>query len=205
MQISKKAIDLIIAEEVSSPEYYTKKYQKPICPGLASGITIGVGYDLGYNTPEEIQKDWENILTNDEITILQKYAGLTQNKAVKRLEEAQSEINIPWDKAYQCFSERTLPKWIETVNKALPNAKDLSPDSLGALVSLTYNRGPSFSAGGDRYIEMRNIKKHMLEKNFDKIPNEFRAMKRLWANTSAKGLLARREREAVLFADGLKN
>ena len=39
----------------------------------------------------------------------------------------------------------------------------------------------------------------MIAKEFDKIPAEFRSMKRLWNN----GLVGRREREAQLFEKGL--
>jgi GH24 family phage-related lysozyme (muramidase) len=91
---------------------------------------------------------------------------------------------------------------VAVVERALGNNTSLlSPDCLGALVSLTYNRGPSFGNPGDRYIEMRNIKKLVETKRFADIPAEFRKMKRLWPGTS--GLQIRREREAVLFEHGL--
>ena len=47
---------------------------------------------------------------------------------------------------------------------------------------------------------MRNIKTHMTDKEFDKIPDELRAMTRLWPGT---GLVARRKAEAALFELGL--
>ena len=74
-------------------------------------------------------------------------------------------------------------------------------DSFGALVSLAYNRGASFSAPGDRYREMRAIHDHMASGRFDKVPDEFRSMKRLWPNMA--GLRNRRDHEADLFAKGL--
>lgn len=93
-----------------------------------------------------------------------------------------------------------MPRWVGLVQNALPNTNMLSPDRLGALVSLAYNRGPSFSARGPRYQEMRVIRQAMVAQNFDAIPQQFRAMKRLWPNVP--GLQIRREREAVLFERG---
>jgi GH24 family phage-related lysozyme (muramidase) len=72
------------------------------------------------------------------------------------------------------------------------------------LVSLAYNRGASFSAPGERFLEMRNIRQHMEAKAFALIPGEFRAMKRIWAgDPNLAGLLVRRDAEAALFERGL--
>jgi len=63
---------------------------------------------------------------------------------------------------------------------------------------------PIFSSQGDRYLEMRRVKEHMSSKRFDKIPSEFRNIKRLWDDQpDQKGLLLRRDAEASLFALGL--
>jgi hypothetical protein len=48
---------------------------------------------------------------------------------------------------------------------------------------------------------MRAIKECVSLKQFAGIPAQFRSMKRLWPSTS--GLPGRREREAVLFEQGL--
>jgi hypothetical protein len=96
-----------------------------------------------------------------------------------------------------------VPRWATTVRKALPNCDKLSPDCFGALVSLAYNRGASFSLAGERYAEMRAIKAHMAAGEFSKIPGEFRSMKRLWMTPSVRGVAARRDHEALLFQKGL--
>jgi hypothetical protein len=51
---------------------------------------------------------------------------------------------------------------------------------------------------------MRAIRQHMAERRFDRIPDEFRSMKRLWRGKGLDGLLGRRDREAALFETGLK-
>ena len=55
--ISQAAFDLIVAEEVSSQAAYNARYQRPERPGGQSGITVGIGYDCGYATPERIRAD----------------------------------------------------------------------------------------------------------------------------------------------------
>ena len=47
---SDAAIDLIVREEDSSPEFYAKHYQHFEWPQGASGPTVGIGYDCGYVT-----------------------------------------------------------------------------------------------------------------------------------------------------------
>jgi hypothetical protein len=91
----------------------------------------------------------------------------------------------------------------------LSNTGELSADSLGALVSLIYNRGASFSISEandptGRFREMRNIKGHMANKAFDQIPGELLAMRRLWLGVpDMRGVVLRREAEAALFKQGL--
>ena len=48
------------------------------------------------------------------------------------------------------------------------------------------------------------ISVHTHKRRFDRIPDEFRSMKRLWRGKGLDGLLARRDREADLFEVGLK-
>lgn len=201
-KISQRAIDLIIEFEVSSRTYYQKALQKPEWPGLASGVTVGIGYDLGYNTKKQIAEDWGDALPPETVNAMQMYAGLTKEKAKAALSQARKEIVVPWEAAIEVFSQKTTPKWIDMVCNALPNTDLINEDCLGVLVSLAYNRGTSFNSAGDRYKEMRAIKSHMKNKNFDFIPDELRSMKRLWPNT--KGLLIRREKEAKLFEYGIK-
>jgi len=100
------------------------------------------------------------------------------------------------------FGGVEVPKWTQTCRDHLPNFDALtSGDCKGALVSLAYNRGPSFDAPGPRYAEMRAIRQHMADKRFDLVPGEFRSMKRLWPKGG--DLWNRREHEAALFEKGL--
>ena len=46
MRSSQAAFDLIVKEEVSSEAVYRKKYQRPEWPGVNSGATVGIGFNL---------------------------------------------------------------------------------------------------------------------------------------------------------------
>jgi GH24 family phage-related lysozyme (muramidase) len=92
--------------------------------------------------------------------------------------------------------------WSGRTEKALPNTEFLSRQCFGVLVSLTFNRGENiYRLPDDRYTEARMIRRHMINKEYDKIPIEIRSMKRLYPNS--KGLRQRREEEANLFTLGL--
>ena len=108
--------------------------------------------------------------------------------------------DVPWPAAIGVHRDKVIPRWTGLVERSLPNTADLSDDQMGALVSLTYNRGASFGNAGDRFAEMRAIKQHMASRDFGAIPEDLRAMRHLWP--TVPGLQKRREREALLFEGG---
>ncbi|MFS6835636.1 hypothetical protein, partial [Staphylococcus aureus] len=57
--LSSAGLALIYEFEVGGGEkYYDRYLTHPEWPGAASGVTVGVGYDLGYNSASVITKDW---------------------------------------------------------------------------------------------------------------------------------------------------
>lgn len=201
LRSSQAAIDLIVACEVTSEAAYTKLYTHPTWPGGMSGVTIGVGYDCGYSTTDQIDEDWSLHLPVEMVEALQQVAGITGPAAQSHAHALIGIVTVPWDAANAVFMSRDMPKYEALVERSLPNTDKLSGDSFGALNSLTYNRGASYSSPGARFMEMRAIHQHMAGSTFNLIPNDIRAMARLWPN--ALGLRLRRDREADLFAKGL--
>lgn len=199
---SEKAISLIVEFEVSSQRVYERDDRHTTWPGGASGVTVGIGYDVGYVNAADLKNDWQGVIADAMITALGPAVGVTGEAAKALAHQLAASVDIPWDAANQVFRAKNIPVLSRQVAAALPNCGDLSPDSFGALVSLAYNRGVTFSSPGDRHAEMRDIKAHMQAKAFDKIPGDFRAMKRLWP--TVPGLQDRREREAMLFEQGLQ-
>jgi GH24 family phage-related lysozyme (muramidase) len=207
--ISQNATDLIVACEVTSAKKYAKSYQRPTWPNGQSGVTIGVGYDVGYVSKENLGQDWESYIDSSVISALAVACGVTGEPA-KQLTSSLQAITIPWDVAFRQFLKEVQPRYVSETERALPNTTLLTSDSLGSLVSLVYNRGASFNISSEkdttgRYREMRNIRSWMMSKEFSKIPDEIRAMKRLWKDKpKLVGLVERRELEATLFEIGLK-
>jgi len=202
MRSSRAAVDLIVAHEVTSRAVYEKKYQRPEWPGVASGTTVGIGYDLGYNTVIDIANDWRGKLPIHVIEAMQNYAGVTGEKARVALPAARLQILVPWDAAMAVFMGVSLPKFEDKVLRACPGSEQLPAGCFGVLTSLTYNRGASFTKAGDRYREMRNIRAHVVAGRWDEVSGEIRSMKRLWPTVA--GLLRRREEEAALWDASLR-
>jgi hypothetical protein len=198
---SQRAILLIVTEEDGDQNYYLKFESHFSWPGGASGPTVGIGYDCGYSTADEIRQDWSPYIDAQRVAILASAAGVTGVAAHQWVNARGRTVTITWAESMGQFEGRELPKWEGITSAHLPNTDKLSGDSFGALVSLTYNRGPSYDLPGNRCLEMRNIKAHMAAQRFDLIPDEFLSMRRLWP--VGKDLWNRRTHEALLFRDGL--
>jgi hypothetical protein len=202
MLISQDAFELIVQEETGGEAYYNKTEQSTDWPGGASGVTIGIGYDCGYETAGTIGADWSARLPEATVAELCSVAGIHGSPARAHAKELHASIDVPWDVALDVFKTRDVPKWEKIVQDALANTGDLSGHSFGALVSLAFNRGASFHEPGPRYAEMRAIASLMAAKQFAEIPAQIRAMSRLWPTT--KDLRDRRQHEAALFEKGLQ-
>lgn len=200
--VSERTVGLIVMFEVSSPDAYERRYRHPVWPQGRSGITVGIGYDVGYVRPAALALDWQGQLPPAQIDLLAPACGVT-GPAARALLARTRDVDIPYENAMAVFRGVTLRQTAAVVEAALPNAARLHPDSFGALVSLVYNRGASFRLAGERYAEMRQIREDMAAARFDAVPGRIRAMKRLWDQPALRGLVRRRELEAVLFEEGL--
>lgn len=198
--VSQKGMKLLVKHEISSPAYYRQFLCAPVYPGGQSGVTIGIGYDLGYNTPNQIRDDWAGRIGDaalDQLLVVCGLKGSSAKSVVKNL----NDLDIPLDAAEQVFYQCTLPRYARKTAKAYPGVEKLFPDAQAALLSLVYNRGTQMS--GSHRREMKALKEWVTSKDYQAMANEIKAMKRLWANRGLPGLLKRRDDEArlVLGAD----
>ncbi len=200
MTISQKSLDAIVFFEVSSVNYYNKFLQSPTWPQGDSGITIGIGYDLGYNTKDDIQKDWGELINAEDLSKLKSVAGLKSTQARTALTDGIKQVQIPFQIAETVFLHSSMPKAANEAENAYPGLSELMPDAVGGLISLIYNRGASLN--GDRRTEMAAIKPLVPEKDYNGIADQITAMKRLWANV--QGLLDRRDKEASLVRHAVR-
>ena len=199
--IPTRAVAFIGREEVGSRQAYDKTCSRPTWPGGASGVTIGIGYDLGYQSTFEA--DWSDVLPADQIAALKPWLGVKGDPA-KPAPNTLTNIVIPWHASWMVFIRRGLPQHVTMTRGAFTGVSQTPRLCFGVLVSLVYNRGASMTDSpnipGNRQ-EMRDIQKAVREGRFQDIPAALRSMQRLWPPNS--GLWLRREREAKLFEDGL--
>ena len=206
--LSKKSLDLILEFEVGGGEpYYNKFLKNPAWPGEQSGVTIGVGYDLGYVNKTEFTNDWKDLPQKD-FDRLYKVVGI-KGIAAKNLIRELRDISIPWDLALKVFNNKTVTKFYNLTQQTFPNFDNLPEDAKGGLVSLVFNRGNALQ--GDRRREMKLIRDGMKlvsvydQKALSFIANQIRNMKRIWIGGSIeKGMSRRRDAEAKLIEDSLK-
>ncbi len=200
--ISDEARDAVIGFEVSSRKEYERKYIHPEAPAGDSGITVGIGYDLGYNSEADVRNHWKGLLVNDQIERMVKACGLKGQRARSCLSDFR-DITVPWDVAMDVYRRSTMPRFGRKVLNTFPNAVETKGHAFGALFSLVYNRGESLQ--GDSRREMVAIRDLMEQRAFDKVPDQFYAMKRVWEGRPGfRGVLIRRDAEAILFKRGLE-
>lgn len=199
MIVSKKGLDLILESEISSEATYNAKYKNPIWPKSASGITIGIGYDLGFETTTKIEKDWAGSISASDIKKLKTVAGIKGTAARDALANNKGgikSVSVPFIKAKEVFYMNSMPSYARSTRAIYPDIVKLPPDAQAALVSIVYNRGASLS--GDRRKEMKNIVSLVSKADLKGIAAQIRSMKRLWTTAATKGLVTRREKEAIL-------
>lgn len=203
MQPNEATLRLLLRFEVGGgEEYYNRLLRSPTWPGEASGVTIGVGYDLGYNSPETIRHDWAGQLNDQIIERLVTVAGKKGQQARAALGSVR-DIIIPWAAAFAVFQTVTIPKFWEKTSTVFPGVGDTHPNCQGGLLSLVFNRGESLV--GDRRREMRAIRELVSAKDYREIARQIRLMKRLWRGTSIeRGMSRRRDAEADLVLSSLE-
>ncbi|OBU50153.1 hypothetical protein [Stenotrophomonas maltophilia] len=194
--VSPPAVALIVRWEVGSPSLYARRYESPIWPGGASGVTWGIGYDGGHQTRQQIGLDWS---AHDAVSRLQATAGITGGAARPVVSQLR-DVRVSFDLATDVFGAASLPRYHASARRAFgPDGFDVLPaDAQGALVSLVYNRGASMV--GPARTEMRSIRDVCIPgSDVHCIAGQIRLMCRLWRGTNLEaGLCGRREEEAGL-------
>ncbi len=194
-ELDPAVVALVVRWEVGSPAQYTRKYKGVICPGGASGPTIGIGYDLGTQTPAAIRATWGWHPAVDELVTA---SGKTGPAACNAWRKAHLTIRVPYNDAIRVFSEHDWPKYSAMAARAYRNGwAGLSSFHKGSLTSNGYNRGFSFL--GAKRTELVVIRDTCAPNHdADCSAGQLRASCRVWDSQPAirKGLCARRNDEA---------
>ena len=199
--ISKKSLEMIIHHEIGGRAYYDKKLQAPIWAGGESGVTIGMGYDLGYNSDKQFMLDWSGVINLNYINALRPTIGIKGIQAKAMLKGEVLNVRIPYNTAYEVFVKSSLPRYYAMTKKIYPNMDLLNDDTKGALVSVVYNRGNRLE--GDSRIEMRAIVDLIATQDYEGIAEQIEKSKRLWEGKGLDGLVTRRESEADLVRESM--
>lgn len=195
--VSDAGQQLIVRFEVGGRAAYDARYQRPICPAClstASGVTIGIGYDLRHQSVANIRRDWGGHPQLERMVAAQ---GLGGAQAAARAREMR-DVVVTWPQANAVFRERTLPQYDAIARRAFGPAYDAAPQSVrDALVSVVYNRGGS--TVGPARAEFRAIRDRCLPAGVATCTaGQIRAMTRLWVGTPIEaGMTRRRYAEAA--------
>lgn len=192
LQISPESKALIVEHETGGRSGYVKR---PEWPGGASGVTVGIGYDCGYNGRAAILSDWSDLPESTRLA-LASTAGV-KGVAAKPRAAALRWIIVPWENAEALFVRNTMPRFGTMTASAFPGITSTHGHVQGSMLSIVFNRGASMS--GSSRTEMRNIRGHVAAGRITSIPREIRSMKRLWVGKGLPGLLRRRDAEASLI------
>jgi hypothetical protein len=195
---SEAGLDWIVRFEISSETFYSQRLKRPYWPGGASGVTIGIGYDLGYTSPAQCRRDWKGLIDDRALAALEAACRLKGDDAAAAIDNADlREVSVPIHAARRAFFTASLPYHASRCLDAYPGVERLPADAQTALLSLVFNRGTRKS--GARRREMKALEPLVRDGDLEGMAEQFIAMKRLWADTNLTGLLARRDKEAELL------
>lgn len=175
LRISVASRDLIIEYETGGRSGYNPRPEVP--PGY-SGVTIGVGYDCGYNTAAQIAADWGGVLPPAQVARLQGVAGKTGAMARAVLARVQ-DIRVPWDAALKVYEAKTVPRFARETEKAYPGIIKLAPAIQGVMLSTSFNRGTAMSPY-ERRKELVWSRDDIAAGKVSRLPSYQLQMQRLW-------------------------
>ena len=197
MTLNDASLKLILNYEVGGGQlYYDRHLRFPVWPNGESGVTIGVGYDLGYNTRAGVTAAWDPRIGEEKTDRLLHCIGI-KGEAAHLLLPSVRDVEIPWDAALSVFLNTDVPTEWRSACRTYPGIENLHPNAQGAILSMGFNRG--WSLNGPRRTEMLAIRPLVLAKDYAGIADQILAMKRIWAGTPIEdGMYARRNAEATL-------
>lgn len=179
---------------------YNRRQRRPMVPAATttpSGITIGIGYDCGHMSPQNIRATWGSVLPKNMVDALVSVAGLKGQAALNALPTVRAIVDVPIEAALQVFYNTSIYEFAALALKVYPDLPKLHPVEQTVIVSLVYNRGNDVSANKDRRREMRQLIQAIKEDDDKKMADLILAMCRLWPDV--RGLRERRKAEAALI------
>ncbi len=110
-KISERAASLIIQHETGGRLTYDTVYRgRPVWPAGRSGVTIGFGYDLGYVSTAEFERDWAALGQDERARLARtigRHGGRDDEAAMRVLLAAVRDIRIAWEAGEAVFRAAT--------------------------------------------------------------------------------------------------
>jgi len=189
-----KAVKLIVTEEVGSEAEYNKSLIHPTWPEGESGVTIGIGYDLGYASKDQIKADWGDKVNGNHLVQLLSASGYKGLQAKAQIGPLMRLVTISYQDAMDVFIKRNIPQSYKLSVNTYPGLDKLNPDTIGAIVSLVYNRGTALV--GKNREGMAALKPLIASADYTSIADTIEDMKHIWEGGEDEGLVERRVLEA---------
>jgi len=123
-----------------------------------SGVTIGIGYDLGQHTEKQIRQEWAELDARSPRTkpspldLLAAAAGLSKEQAKKYLPQVK-HLTVSRDIARKVFRETMLPEYYDRAVRFFPGLTELPTGAQVALLSLVFNTGTLHKKEGPVLVE----------------------------------------------------
>lgn len=192
--------DLLVRWEITSESAYVRRYQSPIWPGGASGITWGVGYDGGHQAAPVILREWAAHAGAPRLSTTSGLIGQPARAALP----GYRDIVVPWAMAVDVLEASSIPRYRAAARRAYGRHFDAAPPGVQcALTSETYNRGEAMA--GSRRAERREIRDRCLPaRDAECVAQQLEASCRVWAadEINGPGLCNRRRSEAAVIRAG---
>ena len=139
----------VIEFETGGRSYYEKFLKNLTWPKGQSGITMGIGADLGYMSKDEFKQYFSPYFTEEESRLIESVIGLKGDNAKAALSKVK-HIKLSWENASEAFLKWTLPKFWKAANEIWPGLDQLTERAQIALVSIVFNRGASINGSSSR-------------------------------------------------------
>jgi hypothetical protein len=192
--LQRSADFLVAAEDLPAHPYW---------PGGESGITIGVGWDLGQHCKSELFRAWAGL---DRATLRQLEEAIQKRgRAAALLVPQLKLIDVPRSISRSVFRSSLEDSYYPMTLRLFPGVERLPTEVQVALLSVVFNRGvllgrdPDWSKAKelDRRWEIRRLREDVRQRDFFAIYIRLGTMKRLWEKSGPRGLLYRRRDDST--------
>ena len=193
---------------VKAAEFLTKAEAvqiHPYWPGGICGVTLGIGWDLGYHNVSELHREWAQLGEAD-LHRLEVAAG-TKGAPARALIEPLKSIDVPADVSRHVLETSLHTYYYPFAAGHFPGLQQLPAEAQVVLISLIFNRGISmghepdwrFAKEVDSRWEFRELRRDVQDSDLFAIYTHLGTMKRVWETSGGRGLRIRRRDEQALI------